>query len=431
VPGGVIQTAGSWFDRGSTRDSAVSADRISGTSARMAGYEASPSPHGPVGDILPGLSSIGPPEVMEKLARLHAELTGDRTLLAILVAAEEIATRWRQEQDHLEEHWLAYEKALAAESEARRTLDVVLRTLARLAESSHAAGSVGDCTDAGRPEDTGVDRTGADGPVRRDSEADACPPVMASSAELAVCLLGRFRLFRRGQLVEGWHGSKTPRVVRYLFAQRGRPVPRDMLMDLCWPDADPETARRNLHQAIYVVRKALRAAYDPSQLILFADEAYAVNTSAGVWCDADEFEACARAGRRAERELREEDAIAAYESAERTYAGDFLEDSPYEDWTMAERDRLRQVYLDVTNRLADLKLAKGDVEAALDLSQRALQRDSCDEAAHRCALRCHGAAGNRNQVIRQYGACVDALDRAYGLGPTREPTELYAELLGS
>ena len=81
--------------------------------------------------------------------------------------------------------------------------------------------------------------------------------------------------------------------------------------------------------------------------------------------------------------------------------------------------------------MAELKLAKGDVEAALDLSRRALVRDSCDEAAHRCALRCHGAAGNRNLVIRQYEACVNALDRAYGLGPTRETTELYAELLGS
>ena len=402
-----------------------------GPAGRAAGCEAAPNSHGHVEDILPGLSSIGPPEVMEKLARLHAEVTGDRTLLAILVAAEEIATRWRQEHDHLDQHWLAYEKALAAESEARRTLDMVLRTLARLAESSLAAGRAGNRADADRPEATRVDATGADEPTRGDSEADACPPIMAGSAELAVCLLGRFRLFRRGQLLEGWHGSKTPRVVRYLFAQRGRPVPRDVLIDLFWPDVDPETARRNLHQAIYVVRKALRAACDPNQLILFADEAYAVNTSAGMWCDADEFEACARAGRRAERELREEHAIAAYESAERSYGGEFLEDSPYEDWTIAERDRLRLVYLDVANRLAELKLAKGDVEAALDLSRRALLRDSSDEAAHRCALRCHGAAGNRSLVIRQYEACVNALDRAYGLGPTRETTELYAALLGS
>ncbi len=148
-------------------------------------------------------------------------------------------------------------------------------------------------------------------------------------------------------------------------------------------------------------------------------------------CDAEEFEACARAGRRAERELREEDAISAYESAERNYAGEFLEDCPYEDWAMAERDRLRLVYLDVANRLAELKLATGDVEAALDFSQPALRRDSCDEAAHRSALRCYGVSGNRNLVIRQYEACVDALDRTYGLAPTRETAELYASLLGS
>jgi DNA-binding SARP family transcriptional activator len=415
---------------GSTRDSAVSGDRIAGTGVRT-GSEASSESDGPRGRVSFGVSSVGPLEVMGKLAALRANATGDRTLLAIVGAAEELATRWRREHDHLDEQWLAYEEAFTAESEARRTLDMLLRTLARFAESSLAAGRVGGRSDADRSDATSVASTGADGSIRGGREAEACPPVTTGGAELAVCVLGRFRLFRRGHLVEVWHGPKTPRVVRYLFAQRGRPVPRDVLIDLFWPNVDPETARRNLHQAIYVIRKALRATCDPVPIILFADEAYAVNTSAGVWCDAEEFEGCARAGRRAEREGRDDDAIAAYELAERDYTGDFLEDSPYEDWAMPERDRLLLVYLDVASRLAELNLANGDVEAALDFSQRALLRDSCDEAAHRCALRCYAASGNRNMVIRQYDACVNALDRAYGLVPTRETTELYASLLGS
>lgn len=379
--------------------------------------------------LLPGLSSMGPPEVIESLARLHADATGDRTLLTIVDAAEQIAVRWREEHDKLDRHWLAYEKALAAESEVRRTLDTLLRTLASVAESSLTAPKEAPDTDGW--DLTGLDNTAPGPAVRSNKDPGSCPPDMTSLPEMAVCLLGRFRLFHRGHEVEGWHGSKTPRIVRYLFAQRDRPVPRDVLIDLFWPDADPETARRNLHQTIYVVRKALRAGCDPNQHIVFADEAYTVKTSAGVWCDAEEFEAQARAGRSAERELREEDAIVAYEAAERIYRGDYLEDSPYEEWAMPERDRLRLLYLDTANRLADLKLAMGDAESALELTQRALLRDPCDEAAHRCALRCHEAAGNRNQVIRQYQACVDALDRAYGLEPTRETTELYALLLGS
>ena len=409
----------------------MSEDRLGGTAGRQAGHKAASGSHDPSDDMLAGLSSIGPPEIMEKLAELHAVLSGDRTLLAIVVAAEEMATRWGQQHEHVDQYWVAYEKALAAESDARRRLDMLLRTLAGLSESSRTAGRVGDRVDADKSDVTRVDSVAIDGPTRGNAEAETCPPVMARSVDLAICLLGRFRLFRCGHLVDGWHGSKTPRVVRYLFAQRGRPVPRDVMIDLFWPSADPETARRNLHQTIYVIRKVLRAARDASQPILFADEAYAVNTSADMWCDVDEFEVNVGAGRRAEREQRVEDAIAAYDSAERSYGGDFLEDSPYEDWTMAERDRLRLVYLDVANRLADLKFAKGDLDAALEMSQRALLRDSCDEAAHRCALRCHGAAGNRSLVIRQYEACVNALDRAYGLAPTRETTELYASLLAS
>ena len=238
----------------------VSGDRMTSMAAGTAGYGADSDLHRPVDDILLGLSSIGPPEVMQKLAALHAEVADDRTLLAILVAAEEMATRWRQEHDQVDQHWLAYEKALAAESDARRTLDMLLRTVARLAESSRPARIASDRTDSDRSVVTPVDSAGGDGPIRGGMAAGVCPPVTTGSVDLAVCLLGRFRLFRRGQLVESWQGSKTPRVVRYLFAQRGGPAPRDVLIDLFWPDVDPETARRNLHQAIYVIRKALRAA---------------------------------------------------------------------------------------------------------------------------------------------------------------------------
>jgi DNA-binding SARP family transcriptional activator len=407
----------------------VSGDRVTGTATRTARYEASSNPNGPLGDILPWLSSIGPSEVIDKLAALRADFTGDPTLVAILVAAQAMAIRWNEEHERLDQHWLAYEEAFAAEGEARRTLDMLLRTLARLTESSLTTGRASYRKDAEPSDPAAAESDTADRSIRAGTQADTYPPVTTDSVELAVCLLGRFRLFRRGQLVDVWHGPKTPRVVRYLFAQRGRPVPRDVLIDLFWPDVDAETVRRSLHQVIYVIRKALRAPRDPVQLVVFADDAYAVNTSAGVWCDADEFEACARAGRRAERELSEEDAISAYESAERNYAGEFLEDSLYEDWAMAERDRLRLIYIDVSTRLAELKLAKGDVDTALDFSQRALLRDPCGEAAHRCALRCYAAAGNRNLVIHQYETCVTALDRAYGLVPTRETTELYASLL--
>jgi DNA-binding SARP family transcriptional activator len=430
APANVVRTTGSGFDRGATRDWSVSGDRVTGTATRKAGCEDPSKPKGPIGDILPRLSSIGPPEVIEGLAAVRVELT-DPTLIAILAAAQEMATRWNQEHDRLDRHWLAYEEAFAAEGEARRTLDMLLRTLARLTESSLTAKRPSDHEQADPADAASAGSSGADWPIRVNSQVDTCPPVTAGSVELAVCLLGRFRLFRRGQLVEGWHGPKTPRVVRYLFAHCGRPAPRDVLIDQFWSNVDPETARRSLHQVIYVIRRTLRSPGDPVQLVVFADEAYAVNTAAGVWCDAQEFEAWARAGRRAERELREEDAISAYELAERYYVGEFLEDSPYEDWAGAERDRLRLIYIDVATRLAEHKFAQGDVEAALHFSQRVLLRDSCDEAAHRCALRCYGAAGNRNLVVRQYEACVTALDRAYGLAPTRETTELYASLLGS
>ena len=203
-----------------------------------------------------------------------------------------------------------------ADGERTRTaLVATLRTLIELVGSSSRGGDHGP--DPPAPAVAGDRLTAAYPPpaVTVEHRADPTLPSDARSAELAACLLGPFRLLHRGQPLEEWHGSKTPRVLRYLVAQRGRPVPRDVLIELFWPDADAESGRRNVHQTIYMIRKTLRGAPpaggDGSECphIVFENDAYALNVEAGFWCDATEFEDHVAAGRKAESERRNDDAV--------------------------------------------------------------------------------------------------------------------------
>ena len=164
-------------------------------------------------------------------------------------------------------------------------------------------------------------------------------------------------------------------------------------------------------------------------MIVFENDAYALNVQVGFWCDATEFEDHVAAGRRAEAERRNEDAMMHYAQAQHLYRGDFLEDLPYEEWVLADRRHLRMLYLETVNRLAEARLDSGAVDEALELSQRLLNRDPCDESAHRRLMRCYARSGNRGMLIQQYEACTDAMERVLGLAPDPETVELYASLV--
>lgn len=369
-------------------------------------------------------------DVSSALARARQQLEpgGDPAVAAVLSAAEQMAVQWRNEQERVHERRLALEESMLVERKARCRLEIMLGALTQLSSSLVLPGAQ-------------LLRTTGEGPFADTVEPN--PPVMAhhresaddelpsgaATAAIAVCLLGRFRLFVNGRPIRVWPGTKTPRVAQYLFAHASRVVSRDQLIDLFWPEVDPETGRRNLHQVIYAVRKALRSQGARDHVVVYANDAYAVDRGCTRWSDVDEFERLAAAGRRAETDRALDDAIASFEAAEHCYTGDFLEDNPYEEWALAERDRLRLLYVDVVNRLADLTLTRGEIDRSLDLTQRVLLREPCDELSHRRALRCYAALGNRQQLIRQYRSCRQALERDFGVEPAVETSQLYSELM--
>jgi DNA-binding SARP family transcriptional activator len=247
--------------------------------------------------------------------------------------------------------------------------------------------------------------------------------------DLAVHLLGSFQLLRRGHPLDTRNGAKSFRVLKYLLAHRHQPIMKDVLIDLFWPDCDFDSVGRNLHQAIYTLRKLLRDGGPDRPYVVFENDAYLLDPGLSIWCDAEEMEAGAAAGRSAEQAGDLLAAVAAYERSTACYAGEYLADSPYEEWALTERERLRLLYVEVANRLGELRLGMGDVEAAAAVSRQLLRHESCDEDAHRRLIRCYGAAGHRTMVVRQYRAYVECAERMYGVGPSPETTRLYESLI--
>jgi DNA-binding SARP family transcriptional activator len=234
------------------------------------------------------------------------------------------------------------------------------------------------------------------------------PPVVVQS-------LGRFRVFRHGEPVPlaAWQSRKARELFKMLVGRRGRPTPRDVLMEALWPDQGPGRLGNRLSVLLSTVRAVLDPdkRYDPDHFV-------AADRNA-VWLDADHLaldvaEFLAAAG--VALELRRRGDPQAHErliSAEAVYTGDFLEEDAYEDWAIGLREESRAAYTHVVRALAVDAMRDGDTDAATRYHLRILERDPYDEPAHLglvTALEDAGRHGEARRCFRVYCARMDEID---------------------
>ncbi len=265
-------------------------------------------------------------------------------------------------------------------------------------------------------------------PVERD-QIDLPRPAVEPSIvpTLTAHLLGAFRVTVNDRPIENWPSGRGRALFKYLLTHHDQPTPRDVLMDVFWPNASPEAARNSLNVALHSLRRALRTATD-MPVILFQDGAYSLNPDLRLWLDVDEFDRHVKAGRQLEAAGQLSAATAEYELAVGLFQGDFLADDPYEEWPVLTRERLRVAYLDMLDRVGQIHFSQGQYASCITLCQLILARDNCREDAHCRLMRCYSRQGQHHLALRQYQTCVDALRTELEVGPALTTTKLYERI---
>ena len=220
---------------------------------------------------------------------------------------------------------------------------------------------------------------------------------------------------------------RTRNVLAYLLTHRETPVPRDVLMDVFWGNADPEAARNSVHVALSGVRRALRAT-GPEPLLERRHDTYRFADHLDVWVDVEAFEQASRQGRRAEEAGDAAAALDAYERAGQLYDGDFLADDPYSPWAGEIRETLRAQANDVACRQVALYGRLGDDSSVVLVGRRVLAGDRA-RAVHRqrWPLRPVRAAAPGAAAVP---AVPEALWTTFRIQPAIETTVLYESLRG-
>ena len=211
-------------------------------------------------------------------------------------------------------------------------------------------------------------------------------------------LLGKLSARQGERTVERFRTYKTGVLLAYLAFYPERPHPREVVIELLWPECEPALGRNSLSQSLSSLRHQLEPPGVAPGTVVIADRASIRLNSRAFSTDAAKFlEAVSRALRADSPALSAPLLAAALEH----YQGELLP-GYYEDWNLRERDRLGQIYLDTLDRLVCYWEQSGEWERAIEYARRALSADPLREETHTALIRLYTASGQRAAALRQY-----------------------------
>jgi DNA-binding SARP family transcriptional activator len=247
-------------------------------------------------------------------------------------------------------------------------------------------------------------------------------------ADVTALILGPLELSVAGRHVVRWNSLKARAVFQYLLIHRGRPVRRDVLMDLQWPNHTYTSARNNLNVALYSLRNTLEGPWQGLQPILYQDGCYALNSELKWWIDRDEFLSALSNAQLVRSSGHPMEAISRYQKAVELYRGSLFEDDSTGDWYLAEQRHLNELYLQALESLGEIYLDLGEAASAQEFARLALAKDPCCESVHRLLMRCYASEHKQQLISRQYSICVKALRDELGVSPGAETLRLFHDL---
>jgi len=231
-------------------------------------------------------------------------------------------------------------------------------------------------------------------------------------------LLGGFHLYH-GQILDVLN-IRHQLLLAYLALHATQAIPRSELAFKLWADSSEEQALTNLRKALYHLKQIGD---------FIQTDAHTLQLNQKIQLDITDFVAALDSAERARVDNPQAEQTA-LETATAFYKGDLLP-SLYEDWLIPERERLRNRFIQATDRLIALLEARQHYRDAIKHAQRLLQTDNLREDTYRTLIRLHALNNDRAAALNVYHTCAGILSKELGVEPDSSTRELYERLLKS
>lgn len=252
---------------------------------------------------------------------------------------------------------------------------------------------------------------------------------MATEIPMRIFALGKLRLVGAGKglNVEGWKRKQAAVVLKCLVSNLDRPVHREQLINWLWPDANAKNGWQRLKVTVSYLRGALRKEGIDGDIIETIGQSYLLRKSA-VWVDSDAFASLVTVGWDLLKAGDFTQAQARFDEAESLYRGDLFEDELYADWCAIERERLRELYLEMLSGMEKCYSERHLYIESARVCRTALSTDPCREGFIRSLMESMVKLNRVDWARAHFLSWQRCLDEEYGLCPTPETRAVYQGL---
>ncbi len=251
---------------------------------------------------------------------------------------------------------------------------------------------------------------------------------------LRIYLLGQFRLERKVErewrAVDSrtWHRRRARALLGCLLSNSGRRLGREQVMNLLWPDLDPDIAANRLNGAVHELRQILEPDITrpaTSRLLRLERDVLILADSTQIWVDAEEFENLLR---EADTEMDTNRVKPLLEAAANLYQGSYLLEELYSEWATRRRDALQRAWAGLLLKLSQIFVERKEFVNAIETLDRLRSTDPGNETALQRLMILLTQLDRRGEALQVYQRYAEMLQRDDESDPLPETVELYEKL---
>lgn len=242
-------------------------------------------------------------------------------------------------------------------------------------------------------------------------------------------LFGKFSVQRNRSEVESFLSAKAKELFCYLLLHPDRSHSREVLATLLWDDCPTSQSKKYFRQTLWQLQQTLHGHLprNSTRLLRVDDESLRLDSQPGLWLDSAIFEQAFVPVRGVAGEQINEQQACTLHDAVSLYKGDLLE-GHYQDWCLFHRERLQNIYTAMLDKLMGYCEVRRKFEEGMAHGELLLRQDQARERTYRRLIRLHYLAGDRAGALRQFQRCETALQKEFGVLPSRRTLELYNQV---
>jgi DNA-binding SARP family transcriptional activator len=211
--------------------------------------------------------------------------------------------------------------------------------------------------------------------------------------------------------------QKLWKIFKYLLTNRHKMVSVETLIDILWPDDEPDNPQKSLHTLMSRLRKQLNPDGEGDSYIVFQHGCYQWNPGLPINLDVAEFEKMITNSSETNDDGEKLDFL---KKAVNMYRGDYLSEATYESWVLPVSNYYKRLYLRTVLELVEVYKRASAYDDIVQLCIKAIENEPYEENLYEYLIQALLINGEIAKAQRYYHHFSELMQKAFGAKPSEE-----------